>query len=84
MSCKLLVLLSLAASALFLTGCDNGRAEMGAKEAQVLGVAKYQSDNYGPTGPNTFAVSTDELYTRENYSGKKVTFLWGLVTLKDY
>lgn len=84
MSCKLLALLSLATTALLFTACDGGRAQMGDREAHALGAVKYESDNYGHTGPNTFAVHTDELYTRENYSGKKVTFLWGLVTLKDY
>lgn len=84
MCCKLLVLFSLATSAFLFTGCDGGRAAMGPKEAHVLGIADYRSDSYAPTGPNTFAVSTDELYSRENYSGKKVTLFWGLVTLKDY
>ncbi len=84
MHIKLLALLSLVAAALTLTGCDNGRAQMGPKEAHVLGIAKIEKEDYTPTGLATFAVSTDELYTRKNFSGDKVTFLWGLVTLKDY
>jgi hypothetical protein len=84
MCCKFLTLLALAASALFFTGCGDRRAEMGAAETNVLGIVKYQSDNYSPSGPSTFAVSTAELYNRGNFSGNKLTFLWGLVTIKDY
>lgn len=84
MRIKILALLSLSSAALVFTGCDGGTAQMGPKEANVLGVAKVEKESYAPTGPATFAVSTDELYTRKNYDGTKATFLWGLVTLKDY
>lgn len=57
---------------------------MGPKEAHLLGIAKVEKDNYEPTSVATFEVSTDELYTRKNFSGNKVTLLWGLITLKDY
>lgn len=81
---KLILLLSLSISGLVFTGCDGGSAQMGHKEANVLGIAKIEKDNYQPTGPNTFAISTDELYSRKNFQGDRATFLWGLVTLKDY
>lgn len=67
-----------------MTGCDRGTAQMGPKEAHLLGAVKLEKENYTSTGPTTAAVSTDELYKRKNFSGDKVTFLWGLVTLKDY
>ena len=57
---------------------------MAPKEANVLGIAKIEKDSYAPTGPATIEVKTDELYTRKNVSGDKVTLLWGLITLKDY
>ncbi|HAV13337.1 MAG TPA: hypothetical protein DCX06_07605 [Opitutae bacterium] len=81
---KFLAPLLLAATALVFTACDGGRAQMEKKEANLLGVASYQDENYSPTGPATIAVHTDELYDRDNPSGKKVTLLWGLITLKDY
>jgi len=84
MRIKILALLSLSFAALVFTGCDGGTAQLGPKEANVLGIAKIQKDNYQPSGHATFAVSTDELYTRKNFDGDQVTFLWGLVTLKDY
>lgn len=82
MRCKIITLLFLAISALVFSGCS--RASMGAKESNLLGVVKYQKADYSPTGPNTFAIHTNELSTRRNFSGDKLTFLWGLVTIKDY
>lgn len=81
---KTLSLVSISIAALVLTGCDGGSAQMGPKEANVLGIVQIDKENYGSTGATTFALSTDELYTRKNVSGDKVTLLWGLVTLKDY
>lgn len=74
----------LIAAGCFLSACDSGRAAYGPKSANVLGIAEYEKEDYGYVGPNTFAVSTDELYPRRNYSGDKATFFWGLVTIKDY
>lgn len=84
MRIKILALLSLSIAALVFTGCDGGSAQMGPKEANALGVARIDKESYLPTGPATFAVSTDELYTRKNFGGDRVTLLWGLITLKDY
>lgn len=84
MRAKTLSLFIVAAAALVLTGCDGGRAQMGPKEANLLGIVKHEQAAYTPTGADTFAVSTDELYTRRNFSGDKTTLLWGLITLKDY
>jgi hypothetical protein len=82
MSCKIITLLSLAISALVFTGCSS--AKMGPKETSILGLVKYQKADYSPTGSTTFAVHTNELGPRRNFSGDKLTFLWGLVALKDY
>jgi hypothetical protein len=84
MRIKLVTLLALLIAAFCITGCDKGQAQMGPRETNVLGIAKIEKENYTYTGSNTFAVSTHELYDRNNYSGDKVTLLWGLVTIKDY
>ncbi|MDP4644718.1 MAG: hypothetical protein NWS71_09795 [Opitutales bacterium] len=81
---KILALLSLAVSALVFSGCDGGRAQMEKKQANLLGIASYEPDSYVPAGTNTIAVSTDDLYDRDNVQGSKVTLFWGLITLKDY
>lgn len=84
MRCKILALLSLAASALVFTGCDAGKASMAPEETNVLGLYKNVQESYGHTGPNSFVINSNELYTRKNFSGDKTTFLWGLVTVEDY
>ncbi len=84
MRTKIIALLSITISALIFTGCDGGTSQMGPKEANLLGVAKVNKAHYEPSGPTTFSLSTDELYTRKNFSGNQVSLLWGLITIKDY
>ncbi len=84
MRCKLLAIISMVASASVFTACDSGYSTMAPKETNVLGIIKHEPENYAPTGPNTLAIHTDELYTRKEFSGDKTTFLWGLVSIKDY
>ena len=84
MRCKLIAILSLVASALVFTACDSSQPTMAPKETNILGIITYTPGSYAHTGPNTFAINTDELYTRREFSGDQVSFFWGLVTLKDY
>lgn len=84
MRIKLVTLLALSLAAFVMTGCDKGQSQMGPRETNLLGAVKIQKENYSPAGINTSAISTDELYARQNFSGDKVTLLWGLITLKDY
>ncbi len=81
---KLIVTASILASSLFFTACDSGYSTMAPNETNVLGIIKHEPESYAHTGPNTFAIHLDELYTRKEFSGDKTTFLWGLVTIKDY
>lgn len=57
---------------------------MAPREANVLGIIKNQPESYAHTNSNTFAIHTDELYPRKEFSGNQTSFFWGLVTLKDY
>ena len=82
--CRAAAAVLLIAVGCFLSACDSGRTAYGPKSANVLGIVDYEKSDYEHVGPNTFAVSTDELYPRRNYSGDKATFFWGLVTIKDY
>ena len=84
MRTKFIAPLLIAVSALVFTACDSGRAQMEKKEANLLGAISYEPESYSATDPGTIAISTDELYDRDNVSGDKVTLLWGLITLKDY
>ena len=84
MRTKIIALLSISISALIFTSCNGGTTQMGPKEVNLLGVAKISKAHYQPSGPATFSISTDELYTRKNLGGDQVSLLWGLITLKDY
>lgn len=84
MRIKSVTLLALVIAAFSLTGCDKRQARLAPSETNVLGIAKIERANYTPSRPATFAVSTDELYKRKNFTGDKYTLLWGLVTIKDY
>ena len=84
MRCKIITLLSLAASALVFTGCDAGKATMAPEETNVLGFYKNVQESYQPTAPTSFTLNSNELYTRKNFSGDKTTLLWGLITIEDY
>jgi len=81
---KVTSLLLVSAAALCMTGCDRERAHIAPREANVLGIVHVQEDAYTHTGANTFALSTDEVVSRKNFSGNKATLFWGLITLKDY
>lgn len=84
MQLKVILLSLTTAAALCFTGCDSGQAQMGPKETNVLGIVKSEKESYEYTGATTIAVSTDELYSRKNFSGDKTSLLWGFITLKDY
>lgn len=84
MRTKIIALLSISISALIFTGCDGGTSQMGPKEANLLGLAEIKKAHYQTSGPTTFSLSTDELYTRKNFGGNQVSLLWGLITIKDY
>lgn len=86
MRCKYLTLLSLAALALVFTGCyhDGAQAQLEKDETNVFGLYTNKQESYEHTGPNSFVIHSDDLYTRKNFSGDKTTYLWGLVTIEDY
>ena len=84
MHCKLLTVFTIIISAFILTACDSGSASILPRETNVLGIVKHEPQSYYHTGPNTFALHIDELYTRKDFSGDRTTFFWGLVTIEDY
>ena len=84
MRCKLLAIILIIASASDFTAYDSVHSTMAPRDTNVLGIIKHEPESYAPTGPNSIAIHTDELYTRKDFSGDKTTFLWGLVSIKDY
>jgi hypothetical protein len=83
---KILFIVALAGMSLFATGCKSTSSDSVyvPRETNILGIVKHQPQSYATVGTNTFHVSSDELYSRKNFSGNKTTFLWGLVTFTDY
>jgi hypothetical protein len=76
-----------AALALLVTasGCATRKTISGGKETTVLGGAvTVATDSFQPTPPATLDADTSKIVGRNGPSGKKVSILWGLVTLHDY
>ena len=84
MHSKIITLLTIAVAALFFTGCKSNTAQMAPSETNILGIVKVEEASYAASSPTTVAVSTNELFSRQDISGDKVTLFWGLITLKDY
>jgi len=80
---KVLTLAAVAAASFVFSGCGSN-SSVADKETNILGIVKIEKEAYSPVKTTTIPVSTDELYTRYDYSGNKYTFLWGLITIKDY
>ncbi len=83
---KLIGLLGILSVAL-LTGCATKTKHADVyqnRNFNFLGIVKSEPANFTPTPSYSFALSSDELVPTNSYSGDKVTFLWGLITLKDY
>ncbi len=67
------------------SGCATRKTISGGKETTVLGGAvTVATDSFQPTNPATIDADTSKIIGRNGPSGKKVSILWGLVTLHDY
>lgn len=67
------------------SGCATRSTISGGRETTVLGGAvTVATDSFQPTPPATIDVDTSKIIGRSGPSGKKVSILWGLVTLHDY
>lgn len=73
------------AFALLASGCATRNTSSGGKETNVLGGAVTVATNsFQPTPPATIDADTSKIIGKNGPSGKKVTLLWGLITLHDY
>ena len=67
------------------SGCATRTTSSGGKETTVLGGAvTVANDSFQPTPPTTINADTSKIVGRNGPSGKKVSLLWGLITLHDY
>lgn len=70
---------------MFASGCATRNTSSGGKETTVLGGAvTVATDSFQPVTPATLNVDTTKIAGKSGPSGKKVSILWGLVTLHDY
>lgn len=49
-----------------------------------MGIVKVEPNSYAPSERATVGLSLNELASRRNNSGDRVTLLWGAITLTDY
>ncbi|CAI8328870.1 MAG: Uncharacterised protein [Opitutia bacterium UBA7350] len=74
----------LALATLVFSGCSLNPDADGRKQISLMGVFEYEQDSHQPISPTTLAISSDEVSPQKEYSGDRLTLLWGLITLKDY
>jgi hypothetical protein len=80
-----LQLAALLALVALTSGCATRTNTSGGKETNILGGAVTVSrDSFQPVNPATLDADTSKIVGKSGPSGKKVTLLWGLVTLHDY
>jgi len=92
MTLKKIALASFAASAFAFAGCSNYDTDHRGSSVQIesshnlLGIVETSPGSYASTGNTSMLpeVSTSELWSRRDFSGDKVSFLWGAITIKDY
>ncbi|MGE9291496.1 MAG: hypothetical protein ACQKBT_10930 [Puniceicoccales bacterium] len=49
-----------------------------------FGIVKSEQGTFKKPAIATASVSSNDVTTRDNYSGDSVTLLWGLITFRDY
>ena len=50
----------------------------------VMGAVTHERKSYAPVEVGSLHLSSEEVISRQNFSGSKTTFLWGLFTFTDY
>ncbi len=50
----------------------------------VMGAVTHQKGAYSPVEVGSIRLSSEEIVNRQNFSGTKTTFLWGLFSFTDY
>ena len=80
-----LPLVAALAALLLTTGCATRNTSSGGKETSLLGGAiTVTSDSFQPVNPATINTDTSKIVGKNGPSGRKVSLLWGTITLHDY
>ena len=90
---SLIILLSVSTLSLF-SGCKStptrikspyaATYERANQNKHILGIIKSEKSSYEPASPTSIVLRTNDISTRNNISGDKVTLFWDLITLTDY
>ena len=82
---RLALVISLVALAFGFSGCMFPKAKKYlSKNINVAGAFTHSPNSFAPVEAGTLHVQSDELWYRRDFSGKRTTFMWGLVTFTDY
>lgn len=67
------------------SGCATRNTSSGGRETTLLaGAVTVSTNSFQPISPTTINVDTSKIAGSNGPSGKKVSLLWGLITLHDY
>ena len=82
---KLQLLTSFLILAFMLYGSGCFVKKFGSSEKfNVMGLVTHEKGAYSPVEVGSMRVSSEEIIDRQNFSGTKTTFLWGLFSYTDY
>jgi hypothetical protein len=86
---KKVTLLSLISALIlvFGTGCASSQGQTGHQQQSgfnALGVVSYQQRAFAPPPVTSLHLKARDVANRSVYSGDRISFLWGLITIDDY
>ena len=88
---KKIALMLSTACLLVLAGCNTGPTTAQRENMikpnenyNFFGIVSSEQGTFKQPSKNSLHVTSDEVTTRDNYSGDSVSLLWGLITLRDY
>ena len=82
---KLQVFTSFLILAFMLYGSGCFVKKFGSSEKfNVMGLVTHEKGAYSPVEVGSIRLSSEEIIDRQNFSGTKTTFLWGLFSYTDY
>ena len=78
-------LIALICIALFATGCVRQRPNAYdiPDKTNFLGIIEHEKATFSQTRSNTFTLKTDEVFSRDDYSGDRVKLFWGIIPIED-
>ncbi len=68
------------------TGCSTtaGMPNAANQDRNFLGIVKIEPNSYSETSPSTLELRTNDVVSKPDISGTKVSLLFGLITIEDY